>query len=92
MKLNAIRFGIAWAVAAAVLWVLCSLIVLALPGPSMMMSRNMMHSDMGHWTWSLSPAGLAAGLVLWSVSAGLFGWLTAVIYNALARSEAGRDT
>lgn len=83
MKIHALKFALAWAAAAAVVWLICALFVFSIPGPSMMMSRNMMHSDMGHWNWTFSLGGALIGTLLWSFLAGLFGWLVAIIYNAL---------
>ncbi len=83
MRIDAIKFGTAWAAAAALLWILCSLVVFAIPGPSVTMSGHMMHSDMGRWAWSFSLGGVLAGLLLWALFAFIFGWLIGVVYNAM---------
>ena len=85
MKLNPINFGIALAVTAAILWILCSLVVMAMPGPMMNMSGHMIHSDMNTMNWTLSFTGVFVGLVAWTVVAGIFGWLLAIIYNLLTK-------
>lgn len=92
MRINSVRFGLAFAIAAAVVWLVCALFVFSMPGPSMMMSRHMMHSDMGNWNWTFSLAGAFAGTLLWAIFAFLFGWIVAVVYNALSgRSASGES-
>jgi hypothetical protein len=92
MKLDVVKFGIAWAATAAILWILCSLFVFIIPGQSMMMSGQMMHSNMGNWQWSFSWGGAFAGIILWALFAGVFGCLSAWIYNSLPGSgKASRD-
>lgn len=81
MKLNANAFGLAAAVAVAVLWVLCSLVVVLVPGMSMTMSGYMMHTDFTGMQWDMHLAGFLGGLVVWAVFAYAFAWLMATIYN-----------
>ena len=84
MKLNAIKFGLAAAYAVAIIWVFCSLLVVMLPGMSMNMGGYMMHSDFSGMSWHMGVAGFVLGLILWSLTAGIFAWLMAAIYNALS--------
>ena len=90
MKIDVLKFSTAWAIAAAMLWVLCSLIVFGMPGASMTMSRHMMHSNMGNWAWAFSWTGFVSGLILWALSAFVFGGAIAWIYDKLlGDSETG---
>jgi len=83
MKLDAAKFGLAAAYAVAVIWVFCSVLVALLPGMSMNMGGYMMHADFSGMSWHMGFAGFLVGLILWSLSAGIFGWLMAAIYNRL---------
>ena len=83
MKLEARKFGIACAVAAAILWVICSLFVMAMPLGMMNMSGSMMHGDYSGMQWHMGLSGLIVGLIAWPVVAGFSGWLVAFIYNKL---------
>jgi len=84
MKLNAIKFGLAAAYAVAIIWVFCSLLVVMLPGMSMNMGGYMMHSDFSGMSWHMGAAGFVLGLILWSLTAGIFAWLMAAIYNTIS--------
>ena len=84
MKLNANVFGLAAAVTVAVLWVICSLLVVLMPGMSMNLSGYMMHSDFSALQWDMHLTGFLGGLVVWMIFAYAFGWLMAMIYNRMA--------
>lgn len=83
MKLNANAFGLSAAATVAILWVLCSLIVVIMPGISMNMSGYMMHTDFTGMQWDMHITGFIGGLVIWAIFAYVFGWLLALIYNRL---------
>lgn len=83
MKLNAIKFGVASAVAFAILWVVCSFLVVMMPGLMMEMSGHMVHTDLTEMQWHMGFAGVLIGLLAWSFVAGITGWLVAAIYNRL---------
>ena len=86
MKINALNFGLASAITAAIVWIICSLIVWMMPGAMMTTTGNMVHMDMSKFGWILSPMGVIWGLVVWSLFAGIFAWLLATIYNLLTKS------
>lgn len=83
MKLNPSALGIATASAVAILWVICSVIVVFLPSMAMNMSGSMLHTDFSGMQWSMNLTGFIIGLVTWSVFSGILAWLLAVIYNRL---------
>ncbi|NMH63986.1 DUF5676 family membrane protein [Shewanella salipaludis] len=83
MKLDAIKFGLASAIAFALAWIVCSLLVWAMPGMMMDMTGHMVHGDWSQMGWQLTFTGVFLGLLGWSVIAGLCGWLLAAIYNAI---------
>lgn len=83
MKLDAIRFGFAAAIVAALSWAICSLIVMTVPSRMMMQRGNTMHDRLADANWALHWTGLLAGLVAWSLLAGVFAWAVAAIYNRL---------
>jgi len=86
MKINALNFGLAGAVAAAVLWIICSLFVWIVPGAMVNVTTNMMHTELARSGWTISLAGVVWGLIGWSLFAGVFGWLAATIYNLLTKN------
>lgn len=83
MKLDAIKFGLAAAYAESIIWLFCSILVVMLPGMSMNMGGYMMHADFSGMGWHMGLGGFVYGLILWSLTAGIFAWLMATIYNAL---------
>ena len=86
MKLDARALGIAFAVATAVLWVICSLFVAILPGAMMAMSGHMVHANFGGMSWTMSIIGFLIGLVIWTGIAFVTGWLIGVLYNRMERT------
>lgn len=83
MKIDSAKFGLAAASAVALIWIFCSLLVALLPGMSMSMSGYMMHADLSGMSWQMGFAGFLFGLILWSISAGVFASLMGTIYNKL---------
>lgn len=88
MKINSLNFALASAITAAILWILCSLLVWIMPGPMMNTTGNMVHMDMSKFGWVLSPLGVFWGLIIWSLFVGIFAWLLATIYNLLNGNKA----
>lgn len=84
MKLNANALALACAGTFAIVWVICSAIVAALPGMSMTVSGHMTHMQFSEMQWSLGITGLLVGLIAWSFIAGLIGWTIATLYNKLS--------
>ena len=83
MKLDAIKLGLATAIAFGFAWIICSLFVVMTPGGMMQMSGHMVHSDFEGMRWSLQWTGFFVGLATWSLFSGLFAWAIAAIYNRL---------
>lgn len=83
MKLDAGKFGMAAAIVTAILWTICSAVVLTMPMGAIRMSGYMMHADVGPMTWAFSGPGFFVGLLVWAVSAGLVAWALAAVYNRL---------
>ncbi len=86
MKIDSIKFGLASAITAAIVWIICSLLVWMIPGAMMNMTSNLFHMEMGKSGFVLSLIGVICGLIGWSVFAGIFAWLLATIYNLLAKN------
>ena len=85
MKINSLKFGLASAITAAVVWIICSLLVWMMPGAAMNMTTNLFHMEMGKSGFVLSPIGVIWGLIGWSLFAGIFAWILATIYNVLTK-------
>lgn len=81
MKLNAIKFGLASAISIAILWIACSVLVWLLPSMMMNMTGHMIHGDWSSMGWHLSAGGVLIGLIVWSITAGICGWLLAAFYT-----------
>lgn len=86
MKINENAFAIACASAFGIVWVVCSLIVIAMPDMMSNMSSNMVHADGAGMGLHMSFWGVLIGGLLWIVFAGVVGWLIAKIYNAQLNS------
>ena len=85
MKINALKLGLASAITAAVVWIICSLLIWMMPGAMMNMTTNLFHMEMGKSGFVLTPIGVIWGLVGWSLFAGIFAWILATIYNLLTK-------
>ena len=83
MKLDAVKFGVSTAIAFALVWIVCSLLVLSLPSLMMNMSGHMVHGDLSSMGWHMTGIGFLAGLFAWSFVAGITAGLVAYIYNKL---------
>ncbi|MGL6162230.1 DUF5676 family membrane protein [Microbulbifer sp.] len=83
MKLHACKFGIAAGISFGIAWLLCSLLVMLLPGMAMSVSGDMLHMDITDMGWHLTAMGVFIGLIAWVIVAGFIGWLLAWIYNRL---------
>ncbi len=81
MKLNSNKFAFATAAAFAIMWVICSLLVVFLPSTSMYASGYMMHSDFSNMGWDMHFTGFFVGLFLWAFTSGVTAWFVAAIYN-----------
>lgn len=81
MTLNAPALGKAFAITAALLWIICSILVFALPAAMMTMGGHMMHADFAGMAWTMTIGGIVIGGVFWTAISGLIGWLIAVFYN-----------
>lgn len=89
MKFDAIKFGLAGGISTAIIWVICSALVALSPDMMWNMTEQMVHMDfqsLSHdMNWSLSMSGFVTGLIVWSVSVGVFLWLIAASYNYLTK-------
>ena len=83
MRLEANKLALAASFATAIIWLICSLIVVLIPEMSMNVSGYMMHSDFSAMQWQMNFSGFLVGLILWSAVAGIAAWLIAAIYNKL---------
>ena len=86
MKINSLSFALASAITAAVIWIICSLLVWMIPGAMMNMTTNLFHMEMGKSGFTLSLLGVIWGLIGWSLFAGIFAWILATVYNLLTKN------
>jgi len=85
MKLTPNSFGMAFAAAFAILWVICSLLVALLPSFLMNMTGYMAHANLQDLGWTLTFSGFLFGLVGWIVTAWATGWLIGFFYNKFVK-------
>ena len=83
MKLDALRLSYATGIVFAIAWVICSLLVVTIPGAMMQMGGHMIHADLSAMGWSMQWTGFFIGLALWTLLSALFVWAIATIYNRL---------
>ncbi|MHA1157251.1 MAG: DUF5676 family membrane protein [Alphaproteobacteria bacterium] len=84
MHVNAPKLGLATGIVFAISWVICSALVVLLPGGTMQISGHMIHAELGAMDWTMTATGFVVGLIAWSVSAGLIAWAIGAVYNRLA--------
>ena len=85
MKINSLKLGLASAITAAVVWIICSMLIWMMPGAMMNMTTNLFHMEMGKSGFVLTPTGVIWGLIGWSLFAGIFAWILATIYSLLTK-------
>ena len=83
MKLDALKLGYATGIVFAVVWVICSIFVVVLPGAMMRMGGDMIHAELSGMQWSMHWTGFFVGLVLWTLLSALLAWAVASVYNRL---------
>lgn len=77
------KFAAASALTAAILWIACSALVVAMPDSMWQMTGHMLHVEMTKINWSMNWLGFCVGLVAWAGLSGLAGLMLATVYNAL---------
>lgn len=87
MKPDANRVALACGSVTAVFWVICYALVAVIPGPMMTMTMHMFHADLQGISWSLTGVSFFVGLISWTITAALAGWLVAWTYNRLGNSS-----
>lgn len=81
-------FSAASAITAAILWIGCSALVVALPEAIWQMTAQMLHVDLPEVSWAMDWSGFFSGLLSWGVLAALAGALLALFYNQLSGPDA----
>ena len=86
MKLNIKAYAIAQTVAAAILFVVCSVFVGFLPEASVEFTRDALHTDLSGIMRPISASGFVVGLLSVSIGWGLLSLIMASVYNGLTRN------
>jgi hypothetical protein len=81
MLVNTKQMVIAWSVAAALLWSICSVLVALSPASMTTMTGHMFHMDLEQAGLSMSLTGFIVGLIGWAALAAGFALLFGFIYN-----------
>ncbi|HSG89893.1 MAG TPA: DUF5676 family membrane protein [Pseudomonadales bacterium] len=82
MKLDPLGLAAASAIAIAIVWTLCSILVALMPMQMSTMTGHMIHAQF-EMAWVMSWAGYLIGLIVWSAWAALTGCLIAIAYNRI---------
>lgn len=88
MKLNIRAFAIAMTIAAAILYVACSLFVGVLPDAAMSLAGYILHMDLSGVMRRFSVGGFIVGLLAVSIGWGILSLIFASVYNSLTKSAA----
>lgn len=83
MKLDSVKLAYATAIIFGGIWIICSILVVLIPGAMMQMSGHMLHADLGTMAWTLNWAGFIIGLILWTLLPAVIVWAIAATYNRL---------
>lgn len=81
MLLNTKQMTISFAVAAGVLWAVCSALVALSPALMTTMTGHMLHMDLTNNGLSMNMPGFFIGMIGWMIMAAAFAWLLGSIYN-----------
>ena len=93
MLVNTKQMVIAWSIAAAALWIICSVLVALSPGQMTAMTGHMIHMDIAHTSLAMTRSGFIIGLIAWVVLAASFAWLLGTVYNYVgSRTKSEDDT
>ncbi len=85
MKLDKMVLANAFALATAVLWILCSAIVWLLPDFSMTVFKWWMHGmDVGLGNWNLNLGNFVGGGVIAVISAWVSGWVFGWVWEMVS--------
>ena len=83
MQIEANKLGLAFALAFAILWIICSAVVMLLPAGMIAMSGHMVHADLSGLQWHMEFSGFLVGLLAWTLLAGFTAWVVGLLYNKL---------
>ena len=83
MKINPVLFGLASALAAAVLWSVYSVCVFSLMVVAINLSGDMAYTNFGSFEWTQFLSRFLIILVVLIFGANMAGWLIAGFYNCL---------
>ena len=88
MKLNIRAYAIAQTIAAAILFVVCSIFVGLLPETAVRLARYALHTDLSGIMRPFSVTGFIVGLLVVSIGWGLLSLIMATVYNSLTKNAA----
>ncbi len=83
MRIHPLNLAIASGIAFALIWLICSALVVALPSMADVTYRGMMHAGNDMPGMHLTVSGFWIGLVGWTFGAAVTAGVLAVSYNAM---------
>ncbi|QGX38188.1 DUF5676 family membrane protein [Permianibacter aggregans] len=87
MNIQPIKFAIASAITALIVWLLCSVMVWLHPQFMLSLSGDMFHANLAPMGWQLTISGVIKGAFAWMIFAAIFAWLLATFYNQLQQQK-----
>ncbi len=81
MTISTKRLVATVAISVGIVWLICSLLVFAMPGAMSSMTGHMLHMNPNQTPLHMSATGMFMGLIGWMAIAGLFAWIVGAIYN-----------
>ena len=88
MKLDTSKFAQAIGLAFGAAWIVCSVMVAAMPGTMAVITGHMIHADLSQFEWEMGFLPVLIGLVAWTLLSAAVGWLAATFYNTLGSDDA----
>ena len=84
MTLHPSKLALSLTLTTLLAWVLCSVAVALLPGPTMTIMGHLFHMPTDAFDWSLTWSGFAMGAICWAGFVFVFTFASAAAYNKLA--------
>ncbi|WP_323844277.1 DUF5676 family membrane protein [Microbulbifer magnicolonia] len=83
MPLHTLTLGLTGGIGAAILWLVCGVLVMLFPSMLLSLCNDMLPGQQRGPDWHLTLVGAINGLLYWMIIAAITGWLLAAVYKRL---------